>query len=306
MLRRMFLMTLAGLGLAIFTSKVDAVEPIRVLIVDGQNNHDWERTTPFLKSIIEATERFDVFVVTTPPKGGTPAAWKGFRPQWSNYDVVLSNYNGETWPEDIRKSFEEFVSKGGGVVNVHAANNPFPDWDEFNKMIGLAWRPANFGDRLVLDDAGKEVRQAAGEGPGAGHGPRYPYSVVVRDGKHPVMQGLPEEWLHPADELYHGQRGPALNMNILATAFSADDKKGTGYHEPMVWWIPYGEGKVFTTVLGHVGRGQNPEEWPMRDTAFQALVTRGCEWAATGAVTLPLPKKLPTADKEELAAPAVE
>lgn len=279
----------------------EAADPIRVLIVDGQNNHDWERTTPYIKRFLEETGRFNVYVVTTPPKGAKPAAWNGFRPQFEDYDVVLSNYNGETWPETVRNEFEAFVKRGGGVVNVHAANNPFPDWPAFNDMIGLAWRRADFGDRLVLDDDGKPVRFEAGEGPGAGHGPRYPYPVVVRDRKHPVVEGFPAEWMHPADELYHGQRGPALNMNIVATAYSDSSKRGTGYHEPMVWWIPFGEGKVFTTVLGHVGRNQKQDEWPMRCQGFQALVTRGCEWVATGEVTIPLPENMPTAEEVSLA-----
>lgn len=283
-----------------------AAEPIRVLIIDGQNNHDWERSTPYLKSFLTNTGRFDVSVVTTPEKGSPTAAWDGFRPQFSRYQVVLSNYNGETWPPAVRADFEAFVRGGGGVVNVHAANNPFSDWDAFNQMIGLAWRPAAFGDRLVLDDAGKEVRTSAGTGPGAGHGPQHAYPVIVREPTHPVLKGFPHEWLHPTDELYHGQRGPAQGMHILATAYSNPEKKGTGFHEPMVWWIGYGEGKVFTTLLGHVGRKQPVDSWPMRDLAFQALVCRGCEWVATGEVTLPLPEAMPTAEAVSLAPPAKE
>lgn len=278
-----------------------AAEPIRVLIVDGQNNHDWQRTTPYLKSILEKTGRFEVFVSTAPPAKSPPERWKGFRPQFSDYDVVLSNYNGETWPEHARKAFEDFVSAGGGVVNVHAANNPFPDWPAFNEMTGLCWRPAAFGDRVTVDDAGKVVTTPKGDGPGAGHGRQHPYTVIVRDREHPVMKGLPAEWMHPQDELYHGQRGPATNMSVLATAFSDKETGGTGAHEPMAWWIPYGKGKVFTTVLGHVGGGQPPETWPMRCQGFQSIVTRACEWAATGEVTIPLPKELPTAKDVSLA-----
>jgi uncharacterized protein len=292
----------ACIGATVFAVGITrADEPLRVLIVDGQNNHDWERTTPYLKSMLEQTGRFSVFVATTPPPGANEEAWNGFRPQFSDYDVVLSNYNGETWPEDIRAAFEEFVSGGGGVVNVHAANNPFPDWPAFNEMIGLAWRPADFGKRVTLDDAGEIVTTEAGEGPGAGHGSQHPYVVVTRDPEHPVMKGLPAEWMHPQDELYHGQRGPALNMHILATAWSDPNTGGTGANEPMVWWIPYGKGKVFTTVLGHVGRGQSEETWPMRCRAFQAIVTRACEWVATGKVTIPLPDQLPTAEETALA-----
>lgn len=282
-------------------STVPAAEPIRVLIVDGQNNHDWERTTPYLKGMLEQTGRFQVYVATTPPRGGTAEQWNGFRPLFSDFDVVLSNYNGETWPEHARVAFEEFVKSGGGVVNVHAANNPFADWPAFNEMIGLAWRPAAFGERVTLDQDGKAVRTAAGQGPDSGHGAQHPYTVIVRDRKHPVTNGLPREWMHPTDELYHGQRGPALNMNILATAYSEKETGGTGEHEPMVWWIPYGEGKVFTTLLGHVGRDQAQETWPQRCRGFQAIVTRACEWVATGEVTLPLPPQLPTAEAVSLA-----
>ncbi|MEZ6066395.1 MAG: ThuA domain-containing protein [Planctomycetaceae bacterium] len=294
---------LLGLYLLATAARANAAEPIRVLIVDGQNNHDWARTTPYIQSFLNETGRFDVSVVTTPERGADAAAWAGFRPQFNRYDVVLSNYNGETWPQPVRESFEEFMRAGGGMVNVHAANNPFPDWDAFNQMIGLAWRPAAFGDRLVLNDQGDEVRTVKGEGPGAGHGPQHAYEVVVRDAEHPVMQGFPRAWLHPADELYHGQRGPASGMHILATAYSAPDQKGTSFHEPMVWWIQHGEGRVFTTLLGHVGRNQSPETWPMRDRAFQALVCRGCEWAATGQVTLPLPEAMPTSEATSLAPP---
>ena len=126
-----------------------AADRIKVLIVDGQNNHDFERTTPYLKQMLERTERFSVYVVTTPPQGGTKEQWNGFRPQFADYDVVLSNYNGETWPEQQRQAFERFVADGGGVVNVHAANNPFPDWPAFNEMIGLAWRPAGRAERRI-------------------------------------------------------------------------------------------------------------------------------------------------------------
>ena len=65
------------------------------------------------------------------------------------------------------------------------------------------------------------------------------------------------------DELYHGQRGPAEHMHILATAYSDKAKGGTGTNEPMVWVIPYGKGRVFTTVLGHVGGAERPGD-PVR------------------------------------------
>lgn len=265
-----------------------AAEPIRVLIVDGQNNHNWKGTTPILNNFLVKSGRFSVDVATTPAKGSAKEAWNEFRPKFADYGAVLSNYNGELWPEPVQRSLEEYVSNGGALIIVHAANNAFPEWAEFNKMIGLGWRGSNFGDRLTLDEQGKPVRTPKGEGPGAGHGSQHEFTVVVRERQHPVMQGLPAEWLHAKDELYHGQRGPAASMNVLATAYSDKKTGGTDAHEPMVWWIPYGKGKVFTTVMGHA-------EYSMKCVGFQTIVSRGTEWATTGKVTIAVPENFPTA-----------
>ena len=287
-LTRRALLTLALLGLLVSTGQ--AAEKLKLLIVDGQNNHNWKATSPVLKSFLEKSGRFTVTVSTSPARNGGEAAWAKFRPDFASVDVVLSNYNGQLWPGPVQAALEKYVSGGGGLVIVHAANNAFPQWGEWNKMIGLGWRGAGYGDRLTLDDAGKSVRTAKGKGPGAGHGPQHAFSVVVRDRRHPVMAGIPAEWMHFRDELYHGQRGPALNMHILATAFSAKAKRGTGAHEPMVWWIPYGKGKVFTTVMGHA-------DYSMKCVGFQTIVSRGAEWSATGKVTLAVPKSFPSAEK---------
>ena len=294
------------LATVLFSGSAPAAEKLKLLIIDGQNNHKWRVTSPILKRFLQASGRFTVDVATSPPKlrfrKGTPKVerdrkraelqedWSEFRPRFSKYDVVLSNYNGELWPKPVQKSLEQFVSKGGGLVIVHAANNAFPQWVEFNKMIGLGWRNNKYGARLTVDDAGNVVRTEKGKGPGAGHGAQHAFSIVVRDTTHPVMKGMPREWMHFKDELYQGQRGPARNMKILATAFAAKKIGGTGAHEPMIWWIPYGKGKVFTTVMGHA-------DYSMRCVGFQTVVQRGAEWAATGKVTIPIPKHFPTAEE---------
>ncbi len=274
------------LGLA---TSLSAAEPLKLLIVDGQNNHDWKATTPVLKKGLEKSGRFQVDVATTPPGGQPKDAWEKFRPKFADYQVVLSNYNGELWPEPVQKDLEKYVADGGGLVIVHAANNAFPQWAEFNKMIGLGWRDNKFGDRVVTDADGKVVRTAKGEGPGAGHGSQHEFSIVAREPDHPVLAGMPKEWKHAKDELYHGQRGPAADMHILATAYADKSTGGTGDHEPMIWWIPYGKGKVFTTVMGHA-------DYSMKCVGFQSVVARGSEWVATGKVTLPVPKEFPTAE----------
>src|SRR3954469_10828983 len=205
MLRRRSLVAglLAGLALATAWPALGA-ETLRILIVDGQNNHDWKTQTPLMREALEKTGRFAVDVATTPPRGAPSGAWDAFAPDFARYDAVLSDYNGEAWPSRVEKALESYVGGGGGLVIVHGANNPFEGWAEFNKMIGLGWRKNTFGDRLTIDDAGKVVRTPKGEGPGAGHGPQHEFVVVVRDPSHPVMKGMPTEWRHAKDELYQG------------------------------------------------------------------------------------------------------
>lgn len=293
---RLFFVTLATViaGSLLSTPSAQAAEKLSILIIDGQNNHNWRAMTPYMKGVLEQTGRFRVDVVTTPTKKNAPAAqWDQFRPQFDKYDAVLSNYNGQPWPKRVQESLTKYVRGGGGLVIIHAANNAFSNWPQWNEMIGLGWRGKEFGDRITLDNNGKSVRAGKGEGPGAGHGRRHAYPIIVRDSEHPITAGMPREWMHATDELYHGQRGPALNMQILATAYSDKGTGGTGSHEPMIWVIPYGKGRVFTTVLGHVSANDITS---LRCRGFHAVMNRGSEWAATGKVTLPLPKGFPKAD----------
>ena len=84
---------------------------VPVLIIDGQNNHNWRAMTPPIKAELERSGRFTVDVVTTPDRSAKRELWNAFRPDFSKYDVVLSNYNGEMWPEEVRKALEDYVSE---------------------------------------------------------------------------------------------------------------------------------------------------------------------------------------------------
>lgn len=261
----------------------------KALIIEGQNNHkNWPETTVMMKSYLEESGLFEVDVVRTKPKGTDPE----FKPDFSKYNVLVSNYNGASWPEETQKSFVNYIENGGGLVVIHAADNAFGKWKEYNEMIGLGgWggRNERSGPYIYFDADGKQIKDTS-KGGGGHHGPQHEFSVVVRDDSHPITQGLPTEWLHAKDELYDKLRGPGENMKVLATAFADKNKGGTGRHEPMMMTIRYGEGRVFHTPMGH---GNYSQEC----VGFITVLQRGAEWAASGKVTVKVPDDFPTPDK---------
>jgi len=266
-----------------------AAEKMPALIVDGQNNHGvWPKTSKMMKKYLEETGLFTVDIATTKPQGTDDS----FKPEFSKYRVVISNYNGAAWPAETQNAFVDFVRNGGGFVVVHAANNAFGDWPEYNEMIGLGgWggRNEKSGPYVYLKEDGSEVRDTA-KGEGGHHGAQHDFTVIVRDSEHPVTKGMPREWLHMKDELYDLLRGPGQNMRILATAFADPAFGGSGRHEPMIFTVGYGKGRVFHTPMGHA-------DYTQECVGFIVTLQRGTEWAATGRVTQELPNDFPTAER---------
>ncbi|MEW5899856.1 MAG: ThuA domain-containing protein [Acidobacteriota bacterium] len=267
----------------------DTSDRLKALIVTGQNYHNWKATSAALKRILEQTGLFAVDIAVSPP---AKAEMKNFRPNFSAYKLVVLDYSGDAWPRAAQKAFVEFVKKGGGVVVFHSADNSFPDWPEYNEIIGLAgWgnRTEKAGPYVFWKD-GQTIRDAQ-PGLAGYHTPPHPFLIVTRDSTHPIMTGLPEKWMHAEDELYSMLRGPARNLTVLATAYCAPKEAGTGRHEPVLFAVNYGAGRVFHTVLGHaVGDGPHPA---IECVGFIVTFQRGAEWAATAKVTQEIPADFP-------------
>ena len=275
-------------GVALVASDCQAADKAKALIIDGQNNHDWKTTTPYLKRYLEETGMFTVDVATTPAKGGD---MDSFRPKFKDYAIVVLNYNGEDWTTETENDFVAYMKGGGGLVVVHAANNAFPTWPEFNEMIGVGgWggRTEKSGPYMRLRE-GKWVPDLK-PGPGGHHGKQHAYKMLLRDEKHPITSGLPKEWMHAQDELYDNLRGPGKNLHVLATAFSDPATGGNGEHEPLLMVLPYGKGRVFHTALGHAAPA-------VQSVDFIVTYQRGAEWAATGKVTQKVPADFPSPEK---------
>jgi type 1 glutamine amidotransferase len=264
--------------------------PIRVLILDGQSGgpyHDWKLTTAVLRKELEDAGIFRVSVASSPQTGQD---FGSFHPEFAGYQVVVSNLDAPDWPADLRQQLEQFVSGGGGLVVVHAADNAFPDWPAWNRMTGIGgWRgrTEKAGPYWYFQD-GKLVSDPA-PGPAGSHGARLPFLVTARAPQHPIMRGLPAAWMHAPDELYATLRGPGEHMTVLATAHSDPGNHGTGRDEPQLLVVDYGKGRVFHTTMGH-------DVMALSGVGFITTFLRGTEWAATGRVTQKVPADFPAAE----------
>lgn len=316
-----------------FPQPDEKTKVLNALIIDGENNHGtWPKTTLMIKDYLEESGVFHVDIarkayvwqgphadeahgeagrlamlneyhideLPTTIRVDEPQMDSTFSPEFANYDVVISNlgWKASDWPDETKRNFESYMSDGGGLVIIHAANNSFGDWDAYNDMIGLGgWGGRNTasGPYVYYDDEETLVRDTSEGGCGS-HGPGFEYVVTTRAPDHPIMKGIPTAWLHAKDELYDRLRGPAQNMTILATAYSDVEGNappwdttayGTGRHEPAMLTVDHGKGRVFHTIMGH-------NDYSMECVGFITILQRGSEWAATGEVTIPVPDDFPS------------
>ena len=264
----------------------------KVLIVTGQNNHNWQVSHVALQKILENSGLFTVDIAVSPAHGEN---MEGFVPNFSAYKLVVLDYNGDLWCQKAQDKFVEYVQNGGGVIVYHAANNSFPTWKAYNEICALGgWEGRNEKDGPYLYWKDGKLIKDSSDGPGGSHGEQREYVLTARDSNHPIMKGIPSRWKHGKDELYDRMRGPANVGTLMFTAFALKERGGSGREEPLIFTVDYGKARIFHIMLGHAGDSleDNPS---MQCTGFQVLLQRGAEWAATGKVKQKVPKDFPTA-----------
>jgi len=237
-----------------------AKQPIRVLLISGKSNHDWQKTSPAFVQIMEEYERFKVDVTEKPDTLKTSDLKK--------YQVLASNWNAfpataRQWGEVAEKAIMDFVNKGGGFVFFHAASAAHYDWPEYQQMVGATW--------------GKNTH----------HGKSSPFEVKIQDLKHPITRGMTDFKI--TDELWV-EIDQQPGNTILASAFAPSSNKGRDLFEPVAICRNQGKGRSFYLVLGH-------DVAAMQNFGWKTLMQRGAEWAATGKVTFPIPDELRVNEK---------
>ena len=228
---------------------------LRLLILSGSNNHEWQKTTPQLQKMYLESGRFEVAMTESPDT----LTYDNFK----QFNAIVSNWTAwpeheYRWPKSTEDGLMQYIEEGGGFVLFHAASATFYDWQEYHELVGSTW-----GDSTA-------------------HGKRVPHKVIFTNKDHPVTKGIADFWI--TDELWV-HSGTQPNLKILAESYSNPENKGRGMMEPVVTWNTLGNGRCFHNILGHDVKA-------MRNTGWLTLMLRGTEWAATGKVSIPVPKVL--------------
>ncbi len=240
------------------------MQGIRTLLLTGENNHDWARSAPFCRNLLMDSGRFAVTLTEDPSTVLEDPKVE------EDYQLFFMDYTGPDWSEAAQRHFATAVHGGVGLVILHGSHIPFEGWLEFEKMLGILWR----------------------EELGSAHGQYHEFMVNIVDHDHPITHELSDFSIW--DELYH----KLVNLHnipcqILAAAYSDPAMGGTGNDEPVMVVNHYGRGRIYHIMLGHVW----PDDFGNSDykgatmmtfenTGFQQVLLRGCEWAATGEVTI--------------------
>jgi len=290
MMKKQYFILLILAGLLTLLPACRNNRKFRTLIITGQGDHDWQASSPALKEILNQTGMFSARIIVTPEKGEDIS---DFNPDFTRYRLVVLDYNGDSWSEETKTAFIEYVRNGGGVVVYSEAGNAFPGWKEYNYMIGLGGgeaRDENNGPYVYFRRNEMVIDTSAGTA--GSHGERYEFEIRTRITDHPITSGLPVRWLHGSDILSNRLRGPAIKMDILATAFANPKYGGSGRDEPVLMTISYEKGRIFHTTLGYPYEDSGPA---MQCPGFISTFRRGAEWAVTGNVTQPVPRDFPSA-----------
>jgi len=243
------------LTMAFISNTLQAEGKIKLLLLSGKNNHEWQKTTPKLQEILNQSNLFSVSV-TERPDTLTAQSLKHFQ-------LIVSNWNAfpeksRQWSTETETAIINFVKRGGGFVFVHSASSTNYNWPEFQNLAGGTW-----GDSTK-------------------HGSIAPFEVIFSNTGHPVTKGLSDFWI--TDELWVDTRING-NPKVLANAFASISNTGSDEMEPVILSHQVGKGRSFFLLLGH-------DVNAMKNIGFQTLLLRGSEWAATGKVTQKIPNEL--------------
>lgn len=261
-------------------SSCSSPQPTRVLIITGQHKtHNWEVSHVILYDILKG-DGYDVDIAMSPKMGEDMS---NFHPDFSQYNLVVMDYNGDMWCEKMQNEFVAYVREGrGGLYLYHAANTIFTDWDEYTQITALG----AFGGRgehtegyYVTWRDGAMVKYE-GRGVVGHHGKRHDFEIVCRNMDHPAVdKSLPQITMQYHDEVYDQVKGPANVKDVLYTGYSDPETGGTGREEILIFTVDYYNARIFHSMIGHVCETRETSPAMSSETFVKTLLA-GARWAS--------------------------
>ena len=216
---------------------------IKVLILSGKNNHEWQKTTPLLEKIYRDAKLFSVATTDLPDT----LKYDNLK----QFDVIVSNWN--TWPDNNFRFTEKWEKDFLKYVKKEA--------ELFLSMPELHHSTAGMSIiRLGLADG--EKRQNMVNKPKA--------KISGFDHNHPVTKGLKDFFI--VDEIWE-KTDIWPGAQPLASVSSTDKKDGHQINENAVFVNQTGKGRSFFTTLGH-------NERALLNSGLQTLILRATQWVS--------------------------
>jgi uncharacterized protein len=220
---------------------------IKALVVAGGCCHDYPMQTAILMKEVQKVLPVDW---TFEYIGGTNGAHVPTfydNPKWyEGYDMVVHNEcftpGDSLISQQYLKNILAATQAGIPAMVIHCAMHTFraEPTDEWRHVQGV-----------------KSVR----------HGPATRAPVKVAMPSHPIMQGIPAEWLSPVDEIY------VLDVVYPGTQALATAVEPSNNTEYPVMWVHEAQGaRVFGTSIGH-----SQPTWD--DPVYRQILVQGFKWA---------------------------
>ena len=223
----------------------EAPKPLRALLVTGGCCHNYPLQTQQLTNAVAKLAAVEWTVVMEGGSGTKAEISLYDNPDWAKgFDVVVHNecFADTTNHTYIRRIVDAHKA-GVPAVVIHCAMHTYRavDIDDWREFLGVTSKRHDH-----------QVRNA----------------VKPVEPGHPILKGMPADWVTPMDELYNiDTLWPGAKA--LATSVSTESSKTF----PVIWINQFGKTRVFGTTYGH-----GDDTW--RDPVFLTYVSRGVLWAA--------------------------
>jgi len=239
------LAVLALMGVSCAVTPDKPAKPLRALLITGGCCHNYAFQTVALKEGVAKHADVEWTVVMEGGTGTDAMIPLYDNPDWAKgYDVVVHNECfANTKDHAYIRKITSAHHAGAPAVVIHCAMHTYraTDIDDWREFLGVTSRR---------------------------HDHQSNYAVKKFAAKHPILKGVPDDWITPKDELYIIEK---LWPNATALATSKSEKDGTEH--AVIWTNQYGKARVFGTTYGH-------SDDMFRDPVFLDYVARGLLWAA--------------------------